>query len=85
MKKLLLLGTLSVLAFAADYSTMSLSELSALKGTVPVEERATFKSAVQTKVQTATVEEKAAFRSTNTGVNQRVNTNTGIKQKRNGK
>ena len=60
MKKIVLaVATLGVLAFGADYSAMSATELSAMRGTVPTEDRAAFQSAMQTKMQALSPEERS--------------------------
>lgn len=46
-KSLLALVALSVMAFGVDYSAMSATELAALRGTVPTEDRAVFQAAMQ--------------------------------------
>ena len=56
---LLSLVTLNV--FAADYSTMTITEMQAMRGSVPVEDRAAFQAEMQTRVQAMTVEERQTF------------------------
>lgn len=53
---LLGLGTL----MATDYSAMNIDELKSLRGTVPTEDKAAFQSAMQTKMQSLTPEERKA-------------------------
>lgn len=60
-KSLLSLIALSVMAFAVDYSAMSATELAAMRGTVPAEDRAAFQAAMQAKMQTMTAEERQAL------------------------
>ena len=68
MRKIILaLATLSILAFAADYSTMSTTDLAALRGTVPVADKAAFQSAMQSKMPTATAEERSAMKQSKSG------------------
>lgn len=62
MKRLLTITLLASSVFAVDYSTMSIDELSSLRGTVPIEERAAFRDAFQTKMQTLTPEERSTYR-----------------------
>lgn len=57
-KSLLSLIALSVMAFAVDYSAMSATELAAMRGTVPAEDKAAFQAAMQAKMQTMTAEER---------------------------
>ena len=59
-KSLLSLMALSVMAFAVDYSAMSASELAAIRGSVPVEDRAAFQAAMQSKMQALSPDERAA-------------------------
>ncbi len=69
-KSFLALVALSVMAFAVDYSTMSATELAALRGTVAAEDRAAFQAAMQSKMQTMSADERQAFtqaRTTNPG------------------
>lgn len=60
-KSLLALVAMSVMAFAADYSAMSATELAALRGTVPTEDRTAFQAAMQSKMATMSAEERQAF------------------------
>lgn len=59
-KTILALATLGVLAFGADYSAMSATELAAMRGTVPVEDRPAFQAAMQEKMQALSPHERAA-------------------------
>lgn len=59
MKKQLLILLAATSLFAADYNEMTLEELLSAKGTVPVEERTDFQSAMQDKMQSLTPEERA--------------------------
>ncbi len=62
MKKIIFLLTLlSVSAFAVDYSAMTTTELQAMRGTVPAEDRAAYQAAVQERMKTMTQEEKQTF------------------------
>lgn len=68
MKKITLTFlTLSILAFATDYSSMSVTDLQNLRGTVPTEDRASFQSAMQSKMATATPEERSAMKQSKSG------------------
>lgn len=58
---------LSIAAFAADYSSMSTSELQSLRGTIPIEDRSAFQSAMQSKMATATPEERSAMKQSKSG------------------
>lgn len=60
-KSLLSLVALSVMAFAVDYSAMSATELAAMRGTVPAEDRAAFQAAMQSKMATMSAEERQTF------------------------
>ena len=60
-KSLLSLLALSVMAFAVDYSAMSATELSAMRGTVPTEDKAAFQAAMQSKMATMSAEERQSF------------------------
>lgn len=62
MKALLFVALLGVAAFSADYSTMTLSELQALRGSVPEADRAAFQAEMQSRVQSMTPEERQAFK-----------------------
>ncbi len=62
MKKLVMMTTLVASLFAVDYNSMSLDELSNLRGTVPVEQRETFRNAFQEKLKYLTPEEQAKYR-----------------------
>jgi len=63
MKKISLIALLSLAAFAADYNAMSVSELQALRGTVPSADLAAFQSAMQTKVQALSQADRQALQS----------------------
>ena len=68
MKKIILaLATLSVLAFATDYSATSTTDLAALRGTVPIVDKAAFQSAMQSKMPTATADERSAMKQSKSG------------------
>lgn len=63
MKKIILAFlSLSILAFAVDYSSMSITDLQSLRGTVPTQDRAAFQSAMQSKMSTATADERTTMR-----------------------
>lgn len=60
-KTILALATLGILAFGADYSAMSATELAAMRGTVSTEDRPAFQAAMQSKMSTMTAEERQTF------------------------
>lgn len=63
MRKLfiaMLLATMSLMA--VDYSQMTMEELNAMRGTVPIEERDAFRAEMQSRIAAMTPEERAAFR-----------------------
>ena len=62
MKKILTLTLMATAMFATDYSSMTIDELAVLRGTVPTEERADYQSAMQSKMQALTPEERAEYR-----------------------
>jgi len=81
MKKLILACAVSTLALmATDYQSMTIDELVALKGTVPVDERADFQAAMQEKMQSLTPEERAEIISQTKATNS-VNTQASVAQK----
>jgi len=61
MKRLFVMATIVTSVFAADYNTMSLDELSSLRGTVPTQEREAFRSAFQEKMKYLTPEEQSKY------------------------
>ena len=62
MKKIILAFlALSVLVFAADYSSMSVTDLQSLRGTVPTEDRAVFQASMQEKMQALSPAERATL------------------------
>lgn len=61
MKKLLTITLLATSLFAVDYTTMSIDELSNLRGSVPSEDREAFRSAFQEKTKYLTPEEKVQY------------------------
>jgi hypothetical protein len=60
MKKITLIALLSLNVFAADYSSMSITDMQAMRGTVPEADRTDFQSAMQSKMQTLSPEERQA-------------------------
>lgn len=61
MKKVLFVALIATSSmFAADYSSMSVSELQALKGSVPADDKPAFQSAMQSKMQSLSPEERKA-------------------------
>ena len=65
MNKLLLASSLAaslcIGAFAADFSTYTTEELLEMRGTVPVEDRADFKTELQDRISVMTPDEKALY------------------------
>lgn len=61
MKTLTLVALLSITAFAADYSTMSTTEMQAMRGNVPEADRTAFQSEMKTRVQAMTQEERQSM------------------------
>ncbi len=61
MKSLITITLLTVSVFSTDYSSMSIDELSNLRGSVPVEERASFKEAWQNKTQYMSPDEQMKY------------------------
>ncbi len=64
MKKLTLVALLSLNIFAADYTAMTMEEMQAMRGTVPVEDRAAFQAEMQTRMQALSPEERQAATAT---------------------
>ncbi|MDO8454538.1 MAG: hypothetical protein Q7S59_08225 [Sulfurimonas sp.] len=58
-----LLSAVSFSAFATDYSTMTITQLQALRGSVPTADLVAFQSAAQTKVLALSLTERQALRS----------------------
>ncbi len=85
MKKLIMMTTLAASLFAVDYNSMSLDELSNLRGTVPAQERESFRSAFQEKLKYLTPEEQAKYRRGNgQGMqNKNMNQNKNMMQNKN--
>ena len=62
MKKLILVAGLStVCLLATDFSQMTIEELSAMRGTVPVAERDAFRAEMQKQLKAMTPEERQAY------------------------
>lgn len=61
MNKVILAALMSLSLFATDYTSMSLEELQALRGSVPVEERTAFQAEMQSRVAAMSEQERAAF------------------------
>lgn len=61
MKKLFMILALGSYVFATDYSNMSIEELSNLRGSVPVEDRDSFRSAFQEKMKSLPVDERSQY------------------------
>lgn len=64
MKKVTLIVLSAIAAFAADYSTMTMEQMQAMRGTLPVEERPAFQAEMQSRLQAMTPEERQAATST---------------------
>lgn len=63
MKKLLLISTLlASMLYATDYSNMSIDELNSLRGSVPTEDRDTFRATMQSKMRALSPEERSSYR-----------------------
>ncbi|MDY0321397.1 MAG: hypothetical protein RBR23_06665 [Arcobacteraceae bacterium] len=69
MKKLVLSAVLVANLFAVDYSSMTIDELRSLRGSVGTEEQEAFRSAMQSKMQTLTPEERSAYRDSQVAAN----------------
>lgn len=62
MKKVMLVGVfMGISLFATDFSTMTMEELQAMRGSVPVEEREAFQAEMQNRVAAMSEEERQAF------------------------
>ncbi len=61
-KSVLLAGILAMSLWAVDYSQMTTEQLLELRGSVPIEDRDAFRTEMQSRLQTMTPEELAAFR-----------------------
>ena len=62
MKKIVfILGLLGLNVFAVDYSAMTTTELQAMRGTVPAEDRAAYQAEMQTRMKAMTQEEKQSM------------------------
>ncbi|MDD5372615.1 MAG: DUF1104 domain-containing protein [Sulfurimonas sp.] len=61
MKKVILFALLSLSVMGADYSNMSMKEMQAMRGKVPVEERAAFQKEMQSRVEKLTPQERREF------------------------
>jgi hypothetical protein len=56
------LGLVTVGGFAADYTTMTTTELQALRGTVAVEDRSAYQAEMKSRVSLMNAEELATFK-----------------------
>lgn len=65
MKKFLVIVAMGISAFAADYTTLSITDLQALRGAVPVADQAAFRSALQTQVQALSTTDRQALQAAN--------------------
>lgn len=80
MKLLITISLLSTLMFATDYSTMSIDDMSAMRGNVPAEEREAFREAWQSKMQGLSQEERQSY-SRGKGMGQQNNTGAATRQR----
>ncbi len=63
MKKVIIgLSIAAISLMAVDYSQMTMEELTALRGTVAVEERDAFRAEMQSRMQAMTPEERQVYR-----------------------
>ncbi len=61
-KTILTLGLMTITTLCAtDFSTMSMEELNAMRGSVSVEERDAFRAEMQNRLQTMTPEERQQY------------------------
>ncbi len=60
-KTLTLVALLSITTFAADYSAMTMTEMQAMRGNVPIEDRAAFQNEMKTRTQAMTQEERQSM------------------------
>ena len=68
MKKIIsFMIVLGVFAYATDYSSMSVADLQSLRGTVPIDDKTAFQTAMQSKIPTATADERSAMRQSKSG------------------
>ena len=68
MRKIVLaVGFLAVSLMATDFSQLTTEELTALRGTVAVEDRADFRVEMQSRMATMTPDEQLAFRNSRQG------------------
>jgi uncharacterized membrane protein YgcG len=64
LRSIALLSLLALSGFAADYSTMTTTEMQAMRGSVPEADRASFQAEMQTRAQAMTQEERQAMTTT---------------------
>lgn len=78
MKKILFSSmVIAVSLFATDYSSMSIDELSSLRGSVPKQDRDAFKAAMQSKMQTLSPEERSSYKGIGNGQGQMLRDGSG--------
>ncbi len=81
MKKTILTMSLLTLGLmAADFSQLTTEELTAMRGTVAVEDRADFRAEMQSRVALMTAEEQAAFRESRQAAGQKLRDGSGAGQ-----
>ncbi len=67
MKTLALVALLSLTAFAADYSTMTNTQMQEMRGSVPEADRSAFQSEMQIRSQSMTQEERTSMKQSKLG------------------
>ncbi len=72
-KSILLASVLAMSLWAVDYSQMTTQQLIELRGSVPIEDRDAFRAEMQSRMQTMTAEEIAAFRASRQATGMRMN------------
>jgi hypothetical protein len=65
MKEIIIIALISSSIFATDYSSMTLDELQNLKGSIAQEERIEFQTAMKSKMQSLSYEERIALKDEN--------------------
>ena len=81
MKKIILTMSLLTLGLmAADFSQLTTEELTAMRGTVAVEDKADFRAEMQSRVALMTAEEQATFRESRQAAGQQLRDGSGADQ-----
>jgi hypothetical protein len=76
MKKVVLLKAILVsMVFATDYSGMTLDEMLSARGTVAQEDKDSFRTEMQSKMQSLSPEERESYRQSNQGMRNSSNSN----------